>query len=257
VDLAHTKNERAVFSEHVRHKGKAQMNRSSFLVAALLVATPAAAQVATVPAPAIPLKSLAQGWGTDITTSISVTLFGYTPSQQIPHLLTNQTAKIAPLSLLQTQFSVEFPANTTNMTVTQMVVKSTASASTFQSTMETITPPKPLAIQVPAGQKVWVVYKAPQGQQATLNFHVGTAPAQSACPTTSLKDAQGVVWTLEAATVMPDKYGCYILRNGTRFNTYRAVELRLVSGVIYLHNGINEWYRVTGPSSIVRTTAPA
>jgi hypothetical protein len=234
------------------------MKRSLFLVAALLVATPAVAQVATIPAPAIPIESLTKGWGTDVTTSISVTLFGYTPSQQIPHLLTKQTTKIAPLSLLQQQFTVEFPANTTNMTVMQMVVKSTASAPTFQSNMETITPPKPLAIQVPAGKKVWVVYKAPQGQQATINFHVGTAPGQSVCPTTSLKDAQGAVWTLQAATVMPDKFGCYILRNGVRFgNNYRAVELRLVNGVLFLHNGIDEWYRVTGPSSIVQTAEPA
>jgi hypothetical protein len=234
------------------------MKRSLLLVAALLVATPAVAQVATVPAPAIPIESLMQGWGTDVTTSISVTLFGYTPSQQIPHLLTKQTAKIAPVSLLQKQFSVEFPANASNMTVMQVVVKSTASAPTFQSTMETITPPKPLAIQVPAGKKMWVVYKAPQAQQATLNFHVGTAPGQSICPTTSLTDAQGVIWTLQAATVLPDTYGCYILRNGVRFgNNYRAVELRLVGGVIYLHNGVDEWYRVTGPKSIVRTTAPA
>jgi hypothetical protein len=142
------------------------------LLVAFAMGAPAVAQVATVPAP-----SFAQGLTKDTTLSVSVTLFGYTTRSQIPHLLTRQTVKLPPVSLLQQEVRVEFPGyERSAMTVMQMVVKTTAESPTFQSTTEAVTPKQPVKITVPAGQKLWVVYSQPTGQQAKMRFYVGTPP---------------------------------------------------------------------------------
>jgi hypothetical protein len=230
------------------------MKRFALASAALLVTAPAAAQVATIPAPAIPVKSLALGWGSDVKTSVSVTLYGYTAKSQIPQLLTKQTATIPPASLLSTQFSVEFPADsTTSVTLMQMVIKTTSDAPTFQAKSETVTPKKPLAVQVPAGKKVWAVYNAPLGKEATVRFYVGTPPpaAPSDTPSangTTVPPATRIVadslsvWTLGAVTSGTRHQ---ILRNGVVIGNH-AEKLEKSPKGIHAYNTADGYTRWDG-----------
>ncbi len=148
------------------------MTRLVSLLAALFVAGPAAAQVATVP-----LQSFWQGLTPDTTLTLSVSLYGYTSSQTVPRMLSSQTVQLAPIVLYQSQIQAQFPGfSKADMTVMQVVVHATADAPTFHSTVQTVAPKQPLAIKVPAGNKLWLVYSAPTGQQGTLRFYVGTPP---------------------------------------------------------------------------------
>jgi len=229
------------------------MKRFALAAAALLVAAPVAAQVATIPAPAIPIKSLTQEWNSDVATSISVTLYGYTPTSTNPRLLNKQTAAIPVASLLKTQFTVEFPANTTEMTVMQMVVKSTSNAASFQAKSETVTPKTPLSIKVPAGQKMWAVYNAPQDKVATVSLYVGTPPATlqpstasangtTVPPATSIVADNLSVWTLGAIS-----WGSrhQILRNGVVVGDHAEQLIKSVKG-IFAFNGDNGYSRWDG-----------
>ena len=152
------------------------MKRFALLLATGLFAVPAAAQVATVPAP-----SLSQAFAPDTTLTVSVSLFGYTTKSQVPHLLSKQTVQLPAISLLQPEVRAEFPGlPNVGMTVMQLVMKATADAPTFHSQNETIAPKQPLKISVPAGKKVWVIYATPNGQQPSLRFYVGDPPPATA-----------------------------------------------------------------------------
>ncbi len=152
------------------------MKRAALAYLALLVASPAGAQVVTVP-----VQSLWQGPSSGVTFTTTVGIYGYTSKSSIPHIL--QTVKLGSTAPLQSEFRAEFPGfKGAEMTVMQLKVKSTADGSTFHSDFQTITPTKPLAINVPAGKKLWVVYKAPVGQEGELRFYVGSPPP---APTTA------------------------------------------------------------------------
>ena len=137
----------------------------------------------------------------------------------------------------------------------QLVVKSTIETPTFQTTTETVAPKQPLAINVPAGQRLWVVYSAPAGQQGQLRFYVGTPPpgSTSTSPSTgsaapsgtrvnqvgqSFIDSEGNKWSLgppdPARGAAP-----VILRNGVVFGV--AFELVWQNGLVYARNAGGWW----------------
>ena len=142
------------------------------VLVALLAAVPASAQVATVP-----VHSLRQSLGGDVTLTTSVSIYGTTSKSRFPHVLQRQKVKLQSMSLLQPEFRAEFPGlRDADMFVMQLVVNSNAEAPTFSSDSQTVTPKTPLSIKVPAGKKLWVVYTAPAGQPGELRFYVGSPP---------------------------------------------------------------------------------
>ncbi len=171
------------------------MKRFVLLLAALLVAAPAAAQVAT-----IPVQSFWQMLTPGTTLTLSVSLYGYTSNQAVPRVLSSQTVTLPPISLLQPQIQAQFPGfGKADMTVMQLVVHSTADAPTFHSTLEAVAPKQPLAVKVPAGSKLWVVYAAPTGQQGTLQFYVGTPPPSATTTGTATTAATTTTTTTTVA----------------------------------------------------------
>jgi hypothetical protein len=158
-------------------------SRLAFLCGALLVAAPAGAQTLTVP-----IHSLWQPWTADFSVTTSVSLYGYTSKSAMPRVLRKQTVRLGTATLLQPEFRAEFAGlSDAEMTVMQLIVKSTADTPTFHADVETIAPKKPLSVKVPAGKKLWVVYRAPAGAQGELRFYVGTPPPErvTSAPTTS------------------------------------------------------------------------
>jgi hypothetical protein len=138
----------------------------------LLIAAPAGAQVVTVP-----IHSLWQPWTAEFSITSSVSLYGYTSKSSMPRVLRRQAVTLGTATLLQPEFRAEFDGfRDAEMTVMQLIVKSTADAPTFHAAVETIAPKKPVSVKVPAGQKLWVVYRAPAGAQGELRFYVGTPP---------------------------------------------------------------------------------
>ena len=232
------------------------IKRLALVHVALFVAWPAAAQIATVP-----VGSLTQILTKDTTLALAVSLYGYTAKSPTPRLLANQTLKLAPVSLLQPEVRAEFPGyQDAALTVMQLVVKSTIETPTFQTTTETVAPKQPLSINVPAGQRLWVVYSAPAGQQGQLRFYVGTPPpgSTSTSPSTgsaapsgtrvnqvgqSFIDSEGNKWSLgppdPARGAAP-----VILRNGVVFGV--AFELVWQNGLVNARNA-GGWWSI-GPS---------
>jgi hypothetical protein len=241
------------------------MTKRLALALILLVAWPAAAQVAT-----IPVGSLTQTSAKDTTLTLALSLYGYTSQSATPRLLPSPTVKLAPISLLQTEVRAEFPASTVATTLMQLVVKSTIEAPTYQTTSETVAPKQPLKITVPAGQKLWVVYNAPTGQQGQLKFYVGTPPPGSTAPPStggaapsgtrinqvgqSFIDSAGNKWSLAPRT--DGGAGSVILRNGTVMGN--ATELVWQNGLIYARNS-GGWWSIgpTQASGWKLTSAPA
>lgn len=156
-------------------------SRLAFLLVALLVAAPATAQTVTVP-----IHSLWQPWTKDFSVSTSVSLYGYTNRSPMPRVLRRQTVKLGTATLLQPEFRAEFDGlSDADMTVMQLIVKSTADTPTFHADVETIAPKQPLSVKVPRGKKLWVVYRAPAGAQGELRFYVGTPPPANVTSTPS------------------------------------------------------------------------
>jgi hypothetical protein len=243
------------------------MKRAALAYVALIAAWPATAQVVT-----IPVQSLWQGLSSGVALTTTVGIYGYTSKSKIPHVL--QTVKLGSISPLQSEFRAEFPGlRSAEMTVMQLKVKSTAEGSTFHTDFQTITPTKPLAINVPAGKKLWVVYKAPVGQQGELRFYVGSPPP---APTTadagaalhdtridqvgqSFMDSAGNKWSL--ASPDPTVEGGLqpvVLRNGAVFGS--ALELVWQNKLVYARNTGDVWYSIdplaTSMSGWTQTSAP-
>jgi hypothetical protein len=225
---------------------------------ALLTAWPAMGQVVTVP-----VQSLWQGLTSGVTLATSVSIYGYTSKSAIPHIL--QKVDLGPISPLQSELRAEFPGfKSVSMTVMQLKLNSTASGSTFQSDVQTVTPTKPLAVSVPAGQKLWVVYKAPIGQPGQLSFYVGSPPPSPTAtststtaprtgtspdgtvlpPVTQIVDAQGGVWTVGADL---HGRGPIPLLNGkdTSAATWGCYRLEYRGGKVYCYGG-QGWIVWTG-----------
>ena len=175
------------------------MKRLALAYVALLVAAPAAAQNQTVP-----VQSLGQGLtsasGVALTTNVS--LYGYTNKSQIPRVFKSQTVNLGSISVLQPEFCAQFPGfKDAEMTVMQLDVISTADASTFHANVETITPKKPLAVKVPAGKQLWVVYSAPISEQGQLRFYVGTPPpAPTKCTSAATTTTSSTPTTTTSST---------------------------------------------------------
>lgn len=153
------------------------------LCVTLLAAAPAGAQIASVP-----VQPFGQPLTVDTSVTVSVDIFGYTSTSKIPRILAKQTVSLPAASLLEPQLCAEFPGyRNASMTVMQVVLKSTVEAPTYRSDVETVTPKQPLSINVKAGKKLWAVYTAPAGQQATLRFYVDEPPAaiKPSCKTSS------------------------------------------------------------------------
>lgn len=155
-------------------------SRVAFLFVAFLVAAPAAAQTPIV----VPIHSLWQPWTKEFSVTTSVSLYGYTSKRAMPRVLRSTTVNLGAATLLQPEFRAEFDGySDADMTVMQLVVKSTADTPTFHADVETITPKQPLSVKVPRGKKLWVVYRAPAGAQGELRFYVGTPPPAQAAST--------------------------------------------------------------------------
>ena len=166
------------------------MKRLALAYVALLVAAPAAAQNQTVPVQSLG-EGLTSASGVALTTNVS--LYGYTNKSQIPRVFRSQTVNLGSISVLQPEFCAQFPGfKDAEMTVMQLDVISTADASTFHANVETITPKKPLAVKVPAGKQLWVVYSAPISEQGQLRFYVGTPPPAPTKCTSAADDPHDV-----------------------------------------------------------------
>jgi hypothetical protein len=172
-------------------------SRLAFLLSALLVAAPATAQTLTVP-----IHSLWQPWTKEFSVTTSVSLYGYTNKRPMPRVLRKTTVNLGTATLLQPEFRAEFDGfSDAEMTVMQLVVKSTADTPTFHADVETIAPKQPVSVKVPPGKKLWVVYRAPVGAQGELRFYVGTPPPESVASTPGTNGA--TVSSLDEPEVRP------------------------------------------------------
>jgi hypothetical protein len=150
------------------------MKSLAALCVTLFVAAPVSAQVTTLSVPS-PEQSLTA----DTRLTLSVGLFGSTSSSSMPRILSQQTVNLPSSSLLQREVCVEFPGYpNASMTVMQVVLKSAIEASNYHSDIETVMPKQPLspAIKVDRRKKLWVVYSAPVGQEATLRLYANEPP---------------------------------------------------------------------------------
>ena len=108
------------------------------------------------------------------TIALAVSLHGHMRQPPSSGLLSNQTVKLAPVSLLQPEVRAEFPVTRTSLTVTQLVVQSSIEGPTFRTPCRDAGRLRPRSTSR-RGQQLKVVYSAPTGQQ-------GAATVLRRCP---------------------------------------------------------------------------